>query len=54
MVFCMSLATVLLLALLFAAHLLLLGAVVTMCLRGSHVERGGKDRTEQKMKSVRV
>lgn len=35
MVFGMSLATVLLLTLLFTAHVLLLGVVVTMYLRGS-------------------
>ena len=35
MVFGMSLATVLLLTLLFTAHLLLLGVIVTMYLRGS-------------------
>ncbi len=35
MVFCMSLATVLLLTLLLTAHLLLLGVVFTMFLRGS-------------------
>ena len=35
MVFCISLATVLLLTLLFTAQLLLLGVVVTMYLRGS-------------------
>lgn len=42
--FCLSLATVLLLTLLFAAHVLLLGVVVTMYLRGSFrgsVIRGG-------------
>ena len=44
-VFCLSLATVLLLTLLFAAHLLLLGLLVAMYLRGSFRgiagERGG-------------
>ena len=34
-VFCLSLATVLLLTLLFTAHLLLLGLLVAMYLRGS-------------------
>lgn len=38
----MSLATVLLLTLLFAAHLLLLGVVVAMYLRGSGMRGEGK------------
>ena len=46
-VLCMSLATVLMLTLLFTAHLLLLGAIVTICMRGSFRtalvgEEGGK------------
>ncbi len=42
----MSLATVLLLTLLFTAHLLLLGVIVTMYLRGSL--RGGRASGERK------
>ena len=47
-VFCMSLATVLLLTLLFTAHLLLLGVVVTMYLRGSFrrsLTSGGREKS---------